>query len=647
MHDGGGVLSQATIILNLKRLGNDLGLNLLDMVEIILQPEIAIPIKIPKVAAYFTTHISELPTIASKIIEHITNILKAIRLPVELGPLKVRLDQALKAFDPANPKEGIKILLGSVKDFIKEKIAATPPGKLFITVLKPMLHHKKEGEGAESEAAPVAANVKPVGAADTSAVANGTVEGKPAVANGTVEGKPAVANGAVEGKPAVANGAVEGKPAVANGAVEGKPAVANGAVANGAVEGKPAVANGAAVNETGGTKSQVDTGSGNQMGAESNDKIGEMIGQAKKLGLNDAFQIVYTIAALFGLVIFVVLVITCIINIVSFTIKEIKQKTKITRDTYLFNKDSTDVAILRYTSGDNPDKEPYMIFNQQRIIGILFTIISIVILLFAAHVAIYLGFKLWSVISEKPFNDIITVPYRMFGILVILYMVAFVGAWIYKSVFIEKVQKKLKASKLSVSKLKSVMYNNLTDDSDFLKALRSDNLTNIQKSLVDSYKLEGYTSMAKKIFTLSVYNYYRYQIPDTDPGYDEVLKMFTTQGYDSQSVNPSDYLFYGTPNYIPNVYPLLRDNLGFGTIDRNKEYAMQQEMSQMFRDLNRKMAELKKIGQGKWSLFAFMWIIFFSALLFLLIFGFIFSKEIFEVVKIVVEFIKNLRIKKE
>lgn len=606
MQQGGSILSQATVILNLKKLGNDLGLNLLDMIEIILQPEIALPIKIPKVATYLTTHINELPKIVNKIIEHLTNILKSINLPIELGSLKTRLDQALQSFNPENPKEGVKLLLGSVKDFIKEKIEATPPGKLLMTVLKPMLRKKPE----EVENIVNANNSKPLTQTNNaSADSNGSSNNKPV-------GTPETTNVSARDS-ASANNKPGATLAIAN--VSGNAATTNGA----------------------GTKSELDTGTPEKLNIMGN------IGEIKKLGLNDAFQIIYMIAALFGLVIFVILLITCIINIFSFITKEIKQKTKITRDTYLFNKDSTDVAILRYTSGDNPDKEPYIIFNQQKIVGILFNIISIVILLFAAHLAIYLGFKLWSVISEKPFNDVISVPYRMFGILIVLYMVAFTCATIYKTMFIEKVQTKLKASKLTISKVKNVMYHNLTDDSDFLKALRSDNLTNIQKSLIDSYKLEGYTSMAKKLFTLSVYNYYRYQIPDTDPAYDEVLKMFTTQGYDTQSVNPSDYLFYGTPNYIPNVYPLLRDNLGFGGIDRNKEYAMQQEMSQMFRELNRKMAELKKIGQGKWSLFAFMWIIFFSILLFLLIFGFIFSKEIFAVIKVVVEFIKNLKIKKE
>ena len=344
-----------------------------------------------------------------------------------------------------------------------------------------------------------------------------------------------------------------------------------------------------------------------------------------------------------AIVIYLVVVILGVINLIMYVANQIEQSTQIKKDKYMLNKNSNEFELLQYLT-NNESNDPYYIYTQRAMIGVIYSIIGAVIIVFAIHIAIYLGLRIWAILQSNTYKDTLDIPYRVMGILIFLLVIAFSLDAIYKSLFLKKFQEHLNDSQETYVLVKRTFYSNATDDVRFLNLLRSDDVKGLGTYLKGVVATDDTTSIARRFFTMSIYSYFRYDIPDTDPAYDQVLKIFTRQGITSEDINPADYLFFNKANYVSNVYPIVRDQLGLGTIlGENREYQVQVELNRMLRDFNRKINTLSNIYKANRSLFNYIITIFFISLFGMFILGLFFAKEIGAIAVKVIDFIKQLR----
>lgn len=359
--------------------------------------------------------------------------------------------------------------------------------------------------------------------------------------------------------------------------------------------------------------------------------------------LNSAFQTIYMIAMILTIVIYLIIVILGIINLIMYISRQISQSIQTKKDKYLLNKNSNEFELLEYLS-NNESNDPYYIYTQRSMIGLIYSIIGAIIIVFGIQIAIYLGLRIWSILQSNPYKDTLDIPYRTAGIFIFLFVIAFSMDAIYKSLFLKIFQNRLNEAQSTYTQTKRIFYTNVTDDVRFLNLLRSDDTKGMATYLKGVAATDDTSSIARRFFTMSIYSYFRYEIPDTDPAHDEALKIFTRQNINSEDINPADFLFFNKANYVSNVYPIVREQLGLSTVlGDNREYQVQVELNRMLRDFNRKINELSNIDKANSSLLNYIITMFFISLFASVLLALFFVKEIGAIVMKFIEFIKSLR----
>jgi hypothetical protein len=381
-----------------------------------------------------------------------------------------------------------------------------------------------------------------------------------------------------------------------------------------------------------GTGTEIEAGAGPGAGAS-----------PARENLNSAFQTIYMIAMVLTIVIYLIIVILGIINLIMYISRQISQSIQTKKDKYLLNKNSNEFELLEYLS-NNESNDPYYIYTQRSMIGLVYSIIGAIIIVFGIQIAIYLGLRIWSILKSTPYKDTLDIPYRVAGIFIFLFVIAFSMDAIYKSMFLKIFQNRLNEAQSTYTQTKRIFYTNVTDDVRFLNLLRSDDTKGLATYLKGVAATDDTASIARRFFTMSIYSYLRYEIPDTDPAHDEALKIFTRQNINSEDINPADFLFFNKANYVSNVYPIVREQLGLSTIlGDNREYQVQVELNRMLRDFNRKINELSNIHKANSGLLNYIITMFFITLFACVILALFFVKEIGAIVNKFVEFIRNLR----
>lgn len=324
-------------------------------------------------------------------------------------------------------------------------------------------------------------------------------------------------------------------------------------------------------------------------------------------GLNDAFVLMYKLLAITACMVLVILFLTALFDLIMYQRGEIKQKLRIIMDKNVFNKDTTDTEAIQYIK-NTPDDEPFNIFFEQKLIAGLFMIVGFAVLALGLQLGTFFGIKMWSVFKRAEFVDRIELPIQLLMVLVMAYVAASIMNAIYKRNFLKKAQPNIKQLQAQLARLNNYVYSYLTNDAKntFLPALVGDDLDTVvgvlrnllQRGSPDDMDLTAEDFAAiKMLFTTNLYGFYRYMIPEGDPAFDDIRTMFSSQGLRRRQIEPSMYLYYNQPTYVPNVYPVIRDRLQplLGT----REKAFNKELSRLMRELNRQLAALQDISAGK------------------------------------------------
>jgi hypothetical protein len=340
-------------------------------------------------------------------------------------------------------------------------------------------------------------------------------------------------------------------------------------------------------------------------------------------GLSEAFLLIYKLTTIFAAMVFALMVVYGVLDVLAYVKNEVAQRVQRTRDPNMFNKDTTDIKALRYIQTNNPDDEPYHIFQQQQLVGYLFVIAGIMIIFLGIQLGTFFSLKIFAVFTQREFKEQVEVPTRLLAAMVVMMVAAVLIKGLYRKHFIRRVQASLRDLRSQLRDIRTFMYNNFSTNSTFLAALRSDNIDDVVETMKAVLTAKDANACMDKmspcdgdvesmLFTLNIYSYLRMQVPDSDPNYDKIRLMFDVDGINSRSVDPTMYFYYKQPTYIPNLYPVLRKSLKkyFGTPTGKpapndytentvRERIFLVNVSNKMQDLNSKLSRMYNLATGK------------------------------------------------
>lgn len=357
--------------------------------------------------------------------------------------------------------------------------------------------------------------------------------------------------------------------------------------------------------------------------------------------MNKAFENIYFIVAIFGVICVFIIFILVLIDVIRYYIRETKQLGKLANDSSMMIKDTADFDVLRYTSTKEED-EPFNVYAQMSVTKFAFNLVGIGIIILGVHLSLFMGLRIWTLVRGERFNETVNLPKRHIGIIVVVFFAAFILNIIYKRTFLKNVQPQLKSITSRMRDIKSLIYSNLINDSEFLEAIVSDNVdktTRMMRQFAKSAKND--ILLQKMLFTFNLYSYFRVVIPESDPASLEVKKMFTVDSIRNQTIDPVQYFYYKKPIYIGNLYPTLRNDLQ--PILKTRERGLVKELNIVMSRLNKQLIDLQNIKTGKLQLRGYLWVMLMVSVVFLFIMLTLFYVELSPVLGAVLSKLKGLK----
>lgn len=341
-------------------------------------------------------------------------------------------------------------------------------------------------------------------------------------------------------------------------------------------------------------------------------------------GMNEAFKTMYKLLAFIPALIFLCVFLISWFDVLIYIKNENSQVLSFIKDPNLFIKNATDYHAIQYITTNTIEDEPYNIFLQQQLVGYAFKMFGLFILLLGCQFGIFYLLMFYSKIKQFPFNETIAIPFNDIGVSIITLVSGIILAGIYKLYFIKKVQTKLKETRDSLREIKRYIYSNLTTRGDFLAAVVTNDLQNIL-ALINSEILKNDknscsqpisncdSEVQKMVFTISFYTFLNNQIPEADPNYEIMNKIFTVENIQKKLIDPVELFYYKQPIYISNLFSSLQElnKTPFFT-NTEREHVFHSKTRIIFQNCNVKLARLLNISEGKIHLrnffftFAFM-----------------------------------------
>lgn len=340
-------------------------------------------------------------------------------------------------------------------------------------------------------------------------------------------------------------------------------------------------------------------------------------------GMSEAFLVIYKLCVIFGGVIFGGMVLFGLYDVILYFKNEIVQKIQRTRDPLMFNKDTTDIKALSYVQTNKIDEEMYSIYQQQRLVGYLFVVAGIMTIMLGVQIGTFFSLKLYALFTQSEFKDRVEVPTKMLGTMVVLVIAGLVIKSLYKKHFVRKVQGSLRDLRSQLRDVRTFVFNNLTTNATFLAALRTDNIDDVIDTIVTMLQSRTADTCNDKMapcdgdvesmmFSLNLYSYLKMQVPESDPNYDKISRMFDPDGVNARDVDPTMYFYYKQSTYVPNLYPIMRTRIKkyFGEptgkkapadfkLNPVRERIFLVNLNNKMQELNAKLSRMYNITSGK------------------------------------------------
>ena len=313
------------------------------------------------------------------------------------------------------------------------------------------------------------------------------------------------------------------------------------------------------------------------------------MGSAVGKGLMDGFNILYTIFGALGAVLVLGTFFLSSIDILKFSVLEVWQYVMLFISPNMFNKDTLDFSTLLYAKNSEKD-EPYTIFLQQEFISYMFKLVSYFVNTVIFQVVIFMILKFLKAMGKIEFDEGLDFgpAKKAIGVMVITIASAFIQNTYYNTTFLNSVQPEMIASTNSIRNMAERMYDNMSNNSEFLNNVVQENLTEcirIINSQADRTSVAG-----SMIFTLSLYNFFKINISSDSPSFEIIRDVFTIKERKVRSINPTSYMYFQQNVFIPNLFSMIEPYIT--SVKGGKKEAIRKDVANRVAVLNQQLMGL-------------------------------------------------------
>jgi hypothetical protein len=222
----------------------------------------------------------------------------------------------------------------------------------------------------------------------------------------------------------------------------------------------------------------------------------------------------------------------------------------------VFNKDTLDFSTLLYAKNSEKD-EPYTIYLQQEFIKFMFQLVTYFAKTILLQVALFLILKVLKALNKVDFDESLSFEpaKKAIMVMIITSATAFIQNTYYNTTFLNSLQPEMKASTADIRQMANTMYDNMTNHSEFLDNVVSENLTECIR-IINSQG-DRHQAIGSMIFTLSLYNFFKINVPSDSPAFNIVRDVFTLKERRVRSINPISYMYFQQNVFIPNLYAMI------------------------------------------------------------------------------------------
>jgi hypothetical protein len=330
----------------------------------------------------------------------------------------------------------------------------------------------------------------------------------------------------------------------------------------------------------------------------------------QSVGIMDSFSYLYTVFGYFGALLVVMVFLLITLDVFKYSIASTSQYVSLFLNPNKYNKDTLDVATLAYYK-NNLEEEPYTIYLQQQLVGLMFNLGNYFIIMIIFQLVLFLGLTIIYKLSGRTYVENLNIGNntKIFIIIGITIACAFIMNLYYNSSFLKGLQPSLKYANDNLENIKNYMYDNITTNEPFLKAMIMGDVNECVKIMNGQSNVN---SIARMIFTLSLYNFYKINISESEEVFSTVIQsIFTPTEIAVRNINPIHYMYYNQNVFLPNLYPILRrylygDTKAIQTPEKDRQ--LREEVTTRINELNKRLMYLFKLPKKRDSVRNYLYV---------------------------------------
>jgi len=327
-------------------------------------------------------------------------------------------------------------------------------------------------------------------------------------------------------------------------------------------------------------------------------------------GANANTMIIYMYALICALV-FLCIITIFILNttdIVRMNYGDANQQISYKIDPHILNKDTIEYYCVKYMKTKSIKNEPYSVFKGEYLLATAYILISLAISGFIFHLAAMFMYYVWlmyknrtkDMLSMQPFidNKIVLV------LLVLLSICVIVLDSFYRSQYVGGVSKSLQLNNENIANLNNYIYNSLSKNTAFLKALRENNFD----GMVDAFNAADDPNLSKDniptleqknmISSLTMFSYFQENIPQSSPDFVKVTSMILNP-VASKNFDFSGYFYFHNAPPITAIWPIFSSGSACENGTRTNIQSASDIVADRSNVLNDYVLKLHNLGQSK------------------------------------------------
>jgi hypothetical protein len=287
-------------------------------------------------------------------------------------------------------------------------------------------------------------------------------------------------------------------------------------------------------------------------------------------GLAAVFEPIYKLIFVITCVLYTGLVILAWYDFLAYWYTEAVQKTKLTQvdGRKVFIDETNDYSVIQYSTRDT-STEPYNIYYCQKIIGYVVVCIVALICAVGINVSLYFALFFWKKAKGELLDKSVKLGFDNDFIQIVLSM-SVIGAGCkvlydrYRKTYVNDTLVRIKDTREKLDTIRAFTINHLPlHNILFLNYLKTSNQAAIAQLIVDeigpnlnptdgTLPADVLTNVHKMLFACDLYNYFKESIPITDPMYDNIDDLFSTNGANLE-VDVNRYFYYSNNIQIKQV----------------------------------------------------------------------------------------------